>query len=283
MKRKKYLKIISTDSIGFLGQPEQFNDLYHEYFQKKIFDGVEVIAVKPLSRLKNIISTLEKNKIKVISLHGRTGGENQLPFFYRIMMTIVNKCLLNSSEILSGFPRQDILYHTPYSQNLEVEKMIVIKKPRHLILENHRIGKKGIEETIKQINFLRKKGINVSGLIDIYHFVYGTSTNLLKKNWLKIVKELEMYFRIKDENDKPFFNSVHFPIGTRISDSLPIEEITNDMLSLFSEKITPYLDRFVIENQVKNIGLIYLTKSMMERTKKRNKINIDRLQKAGLL
>ena len=260
MKRKKYLKIISTDSIGFLGQPEQFNDLYHEYFQKKIFDGVEVIAVKPLSRLKNIISTLEKNKIKVISLHGRTGGENQLPFFYRIMMTIVNKCLLNSSEILSGFPRQDILFHTPYSQNLEVEKMIVIKKPRHLILENHRIGKKGIEETIKQINFLRKKGINVSGLIDIYHFVYGTSTNLLKKNWLKIVKELEMYFRIKDENDKPFFNSVHFPIGTRISDSLPIEEITNDMLSLFSEKITPYLDRFVIENQVKNIGLIYLTK-----------------------
>jgi len=55
------------------------------------------------------------------------------------------------------------------------------------------------------------------------------------------------------------------------------------MLSLFSEKITPYLYRFVIENQVKNIGLIYLTKSMMERTKKRNKINIDRLQKAGLL
>lgn len=281
--KKKYLKLISTDSIGYFGNPMQFITLYKTYFDDHTFDGVEAIAVKNLSRLNNLIFKLDKNNIKVLSLHGRTGGENQLPFFYRLTMTVVNKMLLNSRQILSNFSRLGILFHTPNSQIKSVEEEILKFRPKNLFLENHRTGKQGIEETIKQVTYYRKKGINAYGLIDIYHYAYNFKTDYLKKHWPRIIKELKNYFLIKDENNTKIFNSVHFPIGTRISDSLPIEEMTDKMLRLFAKEITPLIDRFIIENQVKNFGLVYSTKTRIEKIKKRNQINILRLKKTGLL
>lgn len=277
------IKIISTDSIGWLGRGEQFVELYGEYFERRVFDGVEVIAVKPLNRLKKIISVLEKHRIKIFSLHGRTGGENLLPPLYHIMMLAVNKMLIGAKDTLVNFSEKTILFHTPFSTLSEVEKLIKKYPPKKLILENHRVGKWGIEDTVKQVNYYRNLGIKTSGLIDIYHYIYGQSTGHLKKNWQKIVDEIENFFRIKDLSGKRIFDAVHFPIGTRISDSLPIDEISDEMLKYFAVKIIPFLERFVIENQVKNLGLVYSTKSMMEKTKERNKRNIDRLLKSGLL
>ncbi|MBI5127035.1 hypothetical protein HZA76_01100 [Candidatus Roizmanbacteria bacterium] len=281
--RKKYLKLISTDSIGLLGRPEQFVYLYKNYFEDGTFNGAEAIAFRPVSKLVNLISVLKKNRIKVISLHGRTGGENLLPFIYHVMMVGVNKTLLNAKETLANFSKKDILFHTPYSQNPLVEKMILRFPPKKLLFENHRIGKAGIDDTIKQISYYRQKGINVFGLIDIYHYVYALPTEFIKTNWTAIVNELEKFFKLKDKKNQPYFNAVHFPIGTRLSDSLPIEEMSDQMLELFAEKITPYLDRLVIENQVKNLGLIYSTKSMLKKQKQRNRINIKRLVKTGIL
>lgn len=276
-------KIISTDSIGWLGRGEQFIELYGDYFKQGIFDGVEVIAVKPLSRLKKIIRVLEKHGIKTLSLHGRTGGENLLPPFYHLMMLAVNKMLINAKDTLVNFSGKSILFHTPFSTLSEVEELIKKYPPQKLILENHRIGKQGIKDTKEKVDYYRGLGINTSGLIDIYHYIYGQSTDYLKKNWRKIVDEIESFFRMKDSKGRKIFDAVHFPIGTRISDSLPIDEISDEMLKYFAQRINPHLDRFVIENQVKNLGLIYSTKTMMKNTKERNKRNIDRLLKVGLL
>lgn len=281
--KKKYIRIISTDSIGWLGNANQFINLYDDFFKNGIFDGVEVIAVKPLSRLKKIIHSLDKSGIKTVTLHGRTGGENQLPLIYNLTMFFVNKALVSAEELLNSFKKKCILFHTPYSEEKEVFETILKHRPKKLILENHRVGKQGIEDTVKQVIFYRNLGINVYGLIDIYHFIYGIPATYLKKNWNKLVDEIENFFLLKDEKGKKIFDSVHFPIGTRISDSLPIEEMTDDMLRYFAKKITPYLKCFTIENQVKNFGLVYSTRSMLEKTKTRNKINIDRLIKAGLL
>ncbi len=281
--KKKYLKIISTDSIGWLGKPEQFVYLYKNYFEDGTFDGAEAIAFRPLSKLLKLISVLKKNKIKVISLHGRTGGENLLPFIYHVMMIAVNKTLLNARETLANFFARDILFHTPYTENPAVEEMILRFPPKTLLLENHRIGKAGIDDTLKQVDYYRKKGINAFGLIDIYHYVYALPTEFIKTNWTAIVTELEKFFKLKDKKNQPYFNAVHFPIGSRIDDSLPIEEMNDQMLELFAKKITPFLKRLVIENQVKNLGLVFSTKSMLKKQKQRNRINIKRLLKTGIL
>ena len=46
---------VSTDSIGFLGGPEQFVYLWKEYFDDKTLTGVEAIAFKPIKKLGKLI------------------------------------------------------------------------------------------------------------------------------------------------------------------------------------------------------------------------------------
>ena len=84
-KRNRPQYFVSTDSIGFLGKAEQFIKLWKEYFENKTLDGVEIIAFKPLSRLSKLVSTLEKNKIPVLSFHGKTGGENRAACAARLL------------------------------------------------------------------------------------------------------------------------------------------------------------------------------------------------------
>ncbi|MFA6512681.1 MAG: hypothetical protein WCT34_00590 [Patescibacteria group bacterium] len=68
--RPQYL--VSSDSIGFMGSPEQLVELWKEYFDNKTLDGVEVIAFKPMSNLKKLLKTLKNNNMTVLSFHGKT-------------------------------------------------------------------------------------------------------------------------------------------------------------------------------------------------------------------
>ena len=46
MSKPKLQYLVSTDSIGFLGRPEQFIKLWKECFDNKTFNGVEVVAFR---------------------------------------------------------------------------------------------------------------------------------------------------------------------------------------------------------------------------------------------
>ncbi|MEK7522428.1 MAG: hypothetical protein AAB569_02535 [Patescibacteria group bacterium] len=282
MSKPKRQYLVSTDSIGFLGRPEQFVDLWGEYFNNKTFSGVEAVAFKSVNRLKRLIDILRINNIPVLSFHGKTGGENKLNFSGRIIMTAVNIFISNVGDLLKYFPEIEFLSHSPYFEKKSIQKVILKNKPKKIWIENHLYGRQGVEDAIKQIIFFRKNEVNAEGMLDIYHFV-AHSIKTFKTNWPKIVEELKLFFLQKDYQGKQFFSGIHFPIGTRLDDSLPIDNMNDEMLKLFARKIIPHVERVVFENQQKNLGLFFSTKKMLEEQKARNKIIIERFKITGII
>ena len=282
MSKHKPQYLVSTDSIGFLGRPEQFIELWSEYFSNETLFGVEAVAFKPISQLKILINTLKNNDIPVLSFHGKTGGENRLNLSGRIIMTVVNIFISNVGGLLKYFPEIEFLSHSPYFEKKSIQKVILKNKPKKIWIENHLYGKQGVEDAIKQIIFFRKNKINTSGMLDIYHYI-AHSVKDLQINWPKTVEELRSFFLLKDNQGKQFFYGIHFPIGTRLGDSLPIDAMSDDMLKLFAKRVIPYTERVVFENQQKNLGLLFSTNKMIEEQKTRNKRIIDRLKKTGII
>jgi len=282
MSKHKPQYLVSTDSIGFLGRPEQFIELWSEYFSNETLFGVEAVAFKPISQLKILINTLKNNDIPVLSFHGKTGGENRLNLSGRIIMTVVNIFISNVGGLLKYFPEIEFLSHSPYFEKKSIQKVIFKKKPKKIWIENHLYGKQGVEDAIKQIIFFRKNKINTSGMLDIYHYI-AHSVKDLQINWPKTVEELRSFFLLKDNQGKQFFYGIHFPIGTRLGDSLPIDAMSDDMLKLFAKRVIPYTERVVFENQQKNLGLLFSTNKMIGEQKTRNKRIIERLKKTGII
>lgn len=282
MSKVKRQYLVSTDSIGFFGKPKQFISIWKEFFDNKTLDGVEVIALKPLNQLNKLIANFRKNNIPVLSFHGRTGGENKLDFKSMVIMTFLNNFIEEAVNLFKRFPKVEYLSHTPYFENKTVYEAVMKNKSKKIWIENHLQGSGGIEDAIKQINIYRKKGINACGMLDIFHYVVH-SEKILPENWSNTVEELRSYFLLKDRNGKQFFCGIHFPIGTRLADSLPIDDMTDEMLRLFAEKIIPYVERIVFENQQKNLGLFFSTDRMIEEQKARNKNVFKRLKKIGII
>ena len=282
MSKPKLEYLVSTDSIGFLGTPEQFIELWKKYFDNKTLNGVEIIAFKPLSRLSKLVSTLKKNNISVLSFHGKTGGENILDLFSRIIMTLVNFCIFNAEVLLKNFPGIEFLSHAPYFEKKSNKLIIFQQQPKKIWIENHLSGKQGVEDAIKQINIYRENKINANGMLDIYHYI-AHSIDSLQTNWPKLVEEINSYILLKDKNGKQFFQGIHFPIGSRLGDSLPIDSMTDQMLELFAQKIIPHIERVVFENQQTLPGLFFSTDQMLTQQKARNKRIIERLKKTGII
>jgi len=278
--RPQYL--VSTDSIGFLGTSSQFIYLWREYFDSKTIDGVEVIAFKPLSRLQKLLETLKSVNVPVLSFHGKTGGENQLGLLGKIIMMFVNQGIVDSEILLKNFPEIDFLSHGPHFEEESTRKIVFKYQPRNIWIENHLCGRRGVEDAIKQINFYRTNKINANGMLDIYHYVADLGETL-QANWTNTVNELLQYFLLKDKNGRQFFTGIHFPIGSRLDDSLPIDTMTDEMLELFAQKIIPYVERVVFENQQANVGLFFSTNEMLKEQKKRNARIIERFKKTGII
>jgi hypothetical protein len=278
--RPKYL--VSSDSIGFLGKPEQFIYLWEEFFENGTIDGVEAIAFKPIKRLQKLSELLKKINVPILSFHGKTGGEDQLDLFSKIIMTAVNSRIVDSEIILQKFPDVDFLSHGPYFEKESTRQTVLKYQPKKIWIENHLRGKRGVEDAIRQINIYRSNKIDASGMLDIYHYI-ADNVGEINTDWPNLVGEMESYMKKRDKTGRQFFTGIHFPIGSRLGDSLPIDNMTDQMLELFAKKIIPYVDRVVFENQQANLGLFFSTKGMIENQKKRNTRIIERLKKTGII
>ncbi|GAB4219906.1 MAG: hypothetical protein Fur009_8130 [Candidatus Microgenomates bacterium] len=269
--------LISSDSIGFLGSSSQFLFLWKDLFEKKYFHGVELIAFKPIDKLQNFVLTLEKNNIKVLSFHGKTGGEDRLSLIGRLTMSFVNKFILGVDELANIFSNYEFLFHTPYLEDIKIKNYILKNKNKikTLWIENHLDGIEGLKETIKIVDFYRQNGVNALGLIDLYHVVSKIKTKYLIENWENIIDEIAKY--------KKYFIGVHFPIGTRLDDSLPIDLLTDEQLIYLDKKILKFVNKIVFENQQKNLGLLYSNYLMLKKQKLRNERIFNRLKKLDII
>ena len=275
---KKIKKLISTDNIGFLGKPSQFLFLWEEFFKEKYFDGVEMIAFYPKKRLMNFIEVLKQKNISVISFHSRTGGESRLNFSGKVIMTVVNRFILGHKELVENFSSFEFLFHAPYLEDKKVFDYLVFnrKKIKKIWVENHLDGMEGVKEVRNMVEKLNKKGVNSSGLVDIYHICSKLKPKEIVFNWKEIVDDIS---KLIDES----ISGIHLPIGSRLDDSIPIEFLTDSDLAYFSEKIIPKVSQLTIENQQKFPGLLYSFPASLKKQKERNKKNLQRLRQAGIL
>jgi len=136
-----------------------------------------------------------------LSFHGKTGGENSL-IFVKIIMTLINSCIINIGDLLKYFPEIEFLSHAPYFENKSVEKIILNNNPKKYGLKIILLEKRG-GDAIKQINIYRENKIEVSGMLDIYHYV-ANNAGSLETNWSDIVSQLKSYILFRDKNDIHF-------------------------------------------------------------------------------
>ncbi len=275
------IKSISTDSIGWLGNENHFLNLYYSYFKNKIINGVEIIPFKPIIKTLNFVNKIKNLNINKIKFHGQTGGENYLKFFNKITMTVVNKTIIDLKNLLLNFSDYELLFHEPLISERKNLGLIIKNPPKILTIENHQPYEKGLEKIIKIIDILRKNKINCYGLIDIYHFTLNEKPEKIVKNWEKNILKIKAYLQLKDERGVKYFNSIHFPIGSRKTDSLPINLLTDNQLEFFAKNILPFINSLTIENQQEYLGLIYPFN--INKIKKRNQLIFNRLKKAGIL
>lgn len=270
------VKYISTDSIGWLGNENHFLSLYLNYLKNKTFDGVEIIPFRPIKRTLNFINKLKNIGIKNIRFHGQTGGEKYLNLFNQITMNFVNNTIIDVKNLLLNFNNYEILFHEPLINEKNNLELIIHYPPKILFIENHQPNEKGLKKIIKIIDVLRKNKVNCYGLIDIYHFTLNEKPENIIKNWEKNIFTIKSYLQLKDKNGKKYFDSIHFPIGKRLTDSLPIDLLTNNQLKFFSKNIIPYINSLTIENQQPYLGLIYPLN--INKIKKRNEKIFHRLK-----
>ncbi|GEM_PF-5226843 len=281
MNKQSLIKSISTDSIGWQGSISQFLEIYQPYFLNNTFNGVEIIPFKPLKKTKKIIDRLLNFGIKNLSFHGQTGGEKYLSFLKKISLYFVNLNLLQPKILLENFSNYPILFHQPFLENNKIINLIIKNPPKKLLIENHQRGIKGLKKTIKTIDLLRKNQVNCFGLIDVYHFVVDKKIKTIIEDWEKNILTIKKYLLLKDKNNQPYFNAIHFPIGTRLNDSLPIDYLSVNQLKFFAKNIIPYINQLTIENQQQYFGLIYPLS--LKKIKKRNQIIFSRLKETGIL
>lgn len=269
--------LVSSDSIGFLGDSSSFLFLWKELFNQGYINGVELIAFKPKKRLQKFVDILEKNHIKVLSFHGKTGGEERLPFLGKITMTLVNKFIFGIKELTENFASYEFLFHTPYLENKNIQEFIFKNKNKikGLWIENHLDGINGVKEMMNLVDIYKKQEVNAFGLVDLYHVVSKIKTKELLTNWENIIDEIAKY--------KDYFSGVHFPIGTRLDDSIPIDLLTDSQLNYLNKKILRFVKRIVFENQQKNLGLLYSNFSMLKKQKQRNTRIFERLKRLKII
>lgn len=273
---------VSTDSIGLFGNQNQFLFLWKKYFENKTLNGVEMVAFKPISKLYKFISVLKENNVSVLSFHGKTGGEKQLNFSGRIIMMLVNLEICDIKILLKKFPEIEFLSHAPYFEENMTKRIIFQQQPNKIWIENHLRGKQGVEDAIKQINIYRENKIDAKGMLDIFHYVADYAGNL-QTSWTNLVSELKSYILLESKNGQQLFTGIHFPIGNRLGDSLPIDTMTDQMLEFFAKEIIPNVKRVVFENQQNLLGLIFSTDEMLYEQKERNERIIERLKKTGII
>ncbi|MCX7956260.1 MAG: hypothetical protein N2593_04140 [Patescibacteria group bacterium] len=271
MKNKKQKILVSTDSIGFFGSSKEFLYLWQDYFEKKFFDGVEMIGLKPLFKAKKFIRDLKQKNINVISIHGQTGIIKNLNFFKKSLLRLINFFIFDYQDLRKNFPNQEFLFHSVYLENKNIQNQIIKNPPLKLWIENSLTDKnfQELEKTLKLVDFFQKKGINCSGMIDLYHALSFNQTQEIVDNWFFLFKKLKKYLK--------YFSGIHLPIGPRLDDALPLELVNDEKIDYLKKEILSGAERIVIENPQEYLALVFSTSQMLKKQKQRNERILKKL------
>lgn len=177
-----------------------------------------------------------------------------------------------------------ILFHGPEAKNLlGLVQGGKVKPAGTVMVENH-VGKDALAEAIEMSQSLREAGVDAGFMFDFYHEMasnYHGLAFLIIWDQLLLKLSVELEKRSNGGSDMPV--GVHLPIGTRSTDSLPVGEMTDSMLSEFAALRMAYPFLLVLENQQRGANALALTSWTIRNQERRNKQNFERFRKFNLL
>ena len=213
----KWHILVSTDSIGMFGDIKNLNKLW----TPERFPYVEMISWR--GREESIISQLTAHGYRIAHLHGRMG--NDIP-----AMRLLDQLITRTPSLMRRWgTAYDILIHTS-----EARKATVINaakratRIKRIWIENDESGADGVSRMRHTAQQYLHNGIPTGVVFDVFHYIrsYCESDLLLRQSWEDMMPLLIQL--------KPFALGIHFPIGTRVDDSLPLDRISDEMLQRFA-------------------------------------------------
>lgn len=266
----KWHILISTDCIGMFGDIKNLTELW----PPEQFPYVEMISWR--GREKSIINQLMTHGYRVAHLHGRMGNDDPA-------MRLLDQLITRTPSLIRGWgTAHDILIHTS-----EARKATVINAAKRgattikrIWIENDESGPDGVSRMRQTAHHYLHNGVPTGVVFDVFHYIrsYCGSDLLLRHSW-----EEMMQFLIQL---KPLPLGIHFPIGTRVDDSLPLDRISDDMIKRFAD-VCEYtgVERITLEYQHEpwkyRAGSI--PSSAIPRIRTRIERILQRLQTAGMV
>ncbi len=262
--------VISTDSVGRWGRFDDWLGVWGWIRELEQFVGIEALAWR--DSLDRFLQDAKQAGVKISGIHGRLGED------HRALLKIYDWMLVDTSVLLSSYSgRADyVLVHADEAEQLQKELSSDWAEAAGSVLMLENGG--GEVQVRKAVNLIKKSdgGIRMGLMFDLYHY-FGSLQGNVKERWGLTLGCLE---RILDEIG---LVSLHLPIGSRLADSLPVEEMSEGMWQDLAGIIDGRIGWVTIENQQTGLTILRVRGRAIEKQRERNKRVIEILLKGGVV
>ena len=280
---------VSTDVGGVLGGPKAWKEAWAPAMTHERFLGFEMLGWKWMNPL---LTQASEQGCNIIGIHGRTGGVNDTYGLKdRIVLGTLNRILINTPELVThGHEVGYVLIHAPEARVTKNLAAIVGNDPEHkptvkrLFVENHiRTGRLGSAKEVAQ--YLNGEGVSTGVMIDLVHLMNAYDhRNSFADQWRFCLPLVQKTFEEFSTYSPDIKLGLHVPVGTKIDDSLPLDQITPAMWQDLTSIIHTRSDAIVIiENQQEGRGSIRASQKSLRTIRSRNEMIIDVLGENGVL
>lgn len=279
---------VSTDSSGVLGTPKVWKELWAFLDNDPRFEGFEMIAWGGKFRwwTRYLFEQAPKHQCPVIGIHGRMGGVHDIEQYHlRFLTFIVNNFVADTTTVAKTYgPHcRYILFHNPELRGQKTRKMLAqeANNINLLYVENH-VGAGSVGAALEIAQELKVDNIKTGVAFDLAHFTRSYPSILdLKAQWAKALKSFDWILRETDVSGNiPV--GIHIPLGTDMSDNLPLEEINKKMWRDLAVMMEGRDLQIVVENKQSGNPFFITTKARIQQVE-RNKKVIEALTKNQII
>lgn len=274
------IQAISMDVLGMFGSVRKFTRVIPR--SEFPFTHVEVIGLQWSHRLSSVIRRVQDEGFEVSEIHARTGFSRKNSLLNTLLLAAITPTMLPTQKIINTFRQHEILIHAPEANRIGLSRLAAMSAPKRWWIEDHDEGAGGVGHALNAVSLLRQHDKPANVMLDLVHLIgpQQLTPSQFYKKWDWAIG----YVAQMTASPRGLIGGIHFPIGSRSADSLPMHLLGDQQLSDMARAIGPSVDRLVIENQRDGaLGLLYVRKKYEPDVRRRYSSIFERMAKAGLL
>jgi len=258
MVESRISRLAATESSGGIGSLSITMALFTGLLPE--LDGFEIYARR--GRLAHDLNEAQRLGKPAWSVHGRTGiPDDWNPLQEDTLLWVINRMTPQTEYLINSYGNQvDVLVHAPeFIRNPQLYQTVGLLQfqngIRRLWIENHP-GKKGVNDAVQVVRKLRSPQIPVDAgmMYDLFHALKNTygDQQAFRNSWKHVLAEIG---QISKTQKIPL--GLHIPIGTKKSDSLPVEWMDRSMWQDLAFQVFDLdIQRIVFEHQFAELNTL---------------------------